>query len=387
MQSSTKNGLFIFLFAVLLLPTVQQYFPLVKSGGLNGYFAIAPNIEFSWPKWMNGHYQDSATLYLNDNTGFRADMIRVNNQLEFSLFDKVHSEWRILEGKNNTAYQDVYIYAYTGKDYIGYDSIYHRMKQLRAIQDTLQKLGKTVLLIHAPNKAYFYPEFIPGELAKTRNATTNLGTYLRVGDSLGIHQIDFNGWFMSMKATSGELLYPRQGFHWSVYGSWLAADSLEKYIERKRNIHMRRPVIGNINHTSIAQGTDDDLAKGFNIIFPVLTETFSYPEITYSHDTARLKVIYIGDSFLFTWMNSGFMDNTNAQWQIWYYFRYLLNSSNRTPEQTPLGDTDWVQEIEHTDCIILMYTSRNLARMGDGFIEQAYAHYYPDKVKLGEDND
>lgn len=386
MQSSIKSGLFIFLFAVLSLPMVQQYFPLVKSGGLNGYFATAPNIEFSWSKWMNSYYQDSTTRYLNDNTGFRADLIRINNQIDFSLFDKVHSEWRILEGKHNTAYQDVYIYAYTGRDYIGYDSIYHRMKKLRAIQDTLERLGKTVLLIHAPNKAYFYPEDIPDELAKTRSARTNLNTYLRVGDSIGIHQADFNGWFMSMKSISKELLYPRQGFHWSVYGSWLAADSLARYIEQTRNIHMRRPVMGNISHTTKAQDTDDDLVKGFNIIFPVTTETFSYPDIAYSQDTTRPRVIYIGDSFLFTWMNSGFMDNTNAQWQIWYYFRYLLNSSNRAPEQTPLGDMDWVQEIEHTDCVILMYTSRNLAQMGDGFIEQAYAHYYP-KVNSGKDNE
>ncbi|MCW3121662.1 MAG: hypothetical protein JWQ38_1154 [Flavipsychrobacter sp.] len=368
----------MFLFMVLLSPMLQYSFSFVKSGPLNGIFNIAPNVNFSWQKWMDGTYQDGKSKFINDNIGFRPDLIRANDQVDYSCFNKVHSEWRIIAGRNYNAFQDVYIYAHTGKDFVGYETVRIRMKKLKAVQDTLQRLGKSLVLIYAPGKADFYSEDIPKAYDSGKQNVTNMAAYAHAGDSLGVNQINFNSWFIAMKQASKELLYPKQGFHWSVYGSLLAADSFVSYTERLRNIRMPHPVLSNMVHTTEARETDDDLAKGLNLIFPTVKETFTYPEVTYPEDKtlARPKTIYIGDSFLFTWMNTGFMDNTNEQWQIWYYFRHLLNSGNHEPEKIPMP-ADWINELNKNDYIVLMYTSRNLGPLGDGFIEQAYDHFYP----------
>ncbi len=230
MEIKIKKGILIFIFTILLMPLLQQCFAFITSGPLNGLFTIAPNIMFSWQKWMEGSYQDGKNKYLNDNIGLRPDLIRLNNQVDYSLFNKVHSEWKVLVGSNHCLYQDVYIYAYNGKDYLGYDSILKKLSKLKAIQDTMAHLGKSLILVHSPCKAFYYPEYFPDNLKNARLGATNFETYKHIGDSIGINQVDFNTWFISMKSQSKELLVPRQGFHWSVYGSLLAADSLVKYI-------------------------------------------------------------------------------------------------------------------------------------------------------------
>ena len=134
------------------------------------------------------------------------------------------------------------------------------------------------------------------------------------------------------------------------------------------------------SHESI--GPDDDLAKTLNLIYPYETEVFSYPLATFPEDTGmrKPKVIYIGDSFLESWINDGLMAHCNADWQVWSHFSQVWDKDH-TPATPPLfiHDYDWLNAIKHTDCIVLMYTSFNLPEFGDGFIEKAYDHFYPAK--------
>ena len=190
-----------------------------------------------------------------------------------------------------------------------------------------------------------------------------------------------NTWFVAMKRTSKELLYPKQGFHWSEYGALLAGDSLVKYIERLRLIHMVHPVWTTITHTNSPRYDDNDIARSMNTIFPLANETFSYPEATYAGDktAAKPKVIYIGDSFLFQWLNDGFFENTDSEWQIWYYNQMLINRSFGREAKHSMENYDRVREIENADCIVVMFTSRNLSKMGVNFVEDTYKHFFPKK--------
>ena len=113
------------------------------------------------------------------------DLIRLNNQLDFSLFKKIHSEWRLLGGDNSCIFQDVYIYSYLGRDFDGYPYILEKVRKLKAIQDTLGKLGKSLIFVQSPCKAFYYPEYFPGRYKDTVRCTTNYETYKRIGDFCG----------------------------------------------------------------------------------------------------------------------------------------------------------------------------------------------------------
>ena len=380
MVNILKTGIFILLCIVLALPLLQNTFAFVKSGPLHGVFKSAPDVEFAWGKWFDGSYQDGKGKYVNDNIGFRPDLIRLNNEIDFDCFKKIHSEWRLL-GDNSCIFQDVYVYSYLGRDYDGYAYIAEKVRKMKAIQDTLQKLGKTFIFVQSPCKAFFYPEYIPAEFRRAPKSTTNFETYKRLADSVGLNQVDFNTWLTSMKKSSKELLYPRQGFHWSEYGSLLAADSLIRYIERHQKIHMLHPVWTDVVHTKNARYDDNDIAKTMNLVFPLADETFSYPEVQFSGDKTARKpnIIYIGDSFLFQWVNEGVLANTENNWQIWYYDENLINRDFSVQVNHSLYGYDKFSQIDQADCIVLMYTSRNLSKLGNKFIEDTYSHFFSGK--------
>jgi len=379
MHTGLKNRLLACLLFVLLVPMLQQMLQVVKSGPLFGFYPEAPDASFSWGDWWDGTYQDKKGRYLNDNTGFRQDMIRINNQVDYSLLHRLHS-WKVIEGKDHYLFMDSYINDYFGRDYMGYDSILQKMWLLRALSDTLAHLGKSLILVHAPAKEFMYPEYIPDIFKVPARTRCNLETYLRIGDSLHINQVDFNGWFCSLKHTTTELLYPRQGVHWSVYGSLLAADSLIKYIERLRGIRMPHPVWTSIEHTQVPRASDDDIALTLNLIYPITREVFSYPAVSYpvSPGMVKPRIIYVGDSFVPIWMRDGLMDNTNTGWQIWQWFNLLWSDDSRDGQKR-VQDTDWTSALDKADCVVIMYTSFNLPVLGNGFIEKAYAHYFPGK--------
>ena len=117
-------------------------------------------------------------------------------------------------GTHHCLYQEPYINAYYGEDFAGYKTIRERSIKLKAIQDTFAKLGKSLVLVYAPNKAAYYPEYFPEHRVHDKKGVTNLEEYRRMADSLGINQIDMNAWFISMKKTTHELLFSKQGIHW-----------------------------------------------------------------------------------------------------------------------------------------------------------------------------
>ncbi len=382
MEQKIKNILFRICFTVMLLPFLQLCTNAIDSAGLFGDYTNSPDVIFTWAKWWNGSYQQGKSAYVNDQGGFRRDLVRTNNQVDYWLFKKLHCNSVVL-GKNQNLYQPDYINAYYGRDFIGKDSALHQMIKLKAIQDTLSRLGKTLILAYSPCKAFFYPDDYPDELKGPHIAPTNYQTFLHLADSLKLNQVDFNAWFVHMKETSKEVLYPRQGIHWSVYGALLAADSLTRYIEQLRQIKMQHMALNNLRHSSRSEDTDEDVFKALNLIFPIYTDNFTYPEIVFKEDSTRTKpkVIYIGDSFCINWIHDNYMQFSNTNWEFWFYFHQVINQDNRDKSENwiPMNSYDWKNKIKNADCIVIMYTSHNLHELGNGFIEQSYDYFYPVK--------
>ncbi len=381
MDNKIKKGLLAFLLIVFLLPFIQYNLPFITSGALKGFNDYAPDIDFSLEKWFNGSYQSAKSKYYNDHIGFRADMVRINNQIRFSLFRKITGKFIL--GRENCMFVDSYINEYTGADFAGEKAIRERMLKLKVVSDTLLRSGKSLILVYAPNKAYYYPEYIPAMYIHQRKGKTNLQVFKQTGDSLGINQIDFNEWFLTLKNTSKELLFSKSGIHWTSYAAFLAGDSLLRCIENLRNIRMPHPVLNSIIHTTQPRNADVDIGDMQNLVFPATTETFSYPDYTYVAypTTSKPRIVFIGDSFVFNLMENNILQNTTTGWQFWFYFAYLFNAKNSVynADNTLKDHCDWKKEISKSDCIVLLYTSINLTHLGDGFIEQAYDYYFPEK--------
>lgn len=155
--TNVKKYLFGMIMIILFIPCIQHSLHLVGEKSLRGAVNYAPDISFEKKEWFQGKYQEEKEKYLNDGFGFRSFFVRLNNQIRYSLFNKANANGVII-GKENYLYEENYIKAYYGQDFIGKEKIEERFIQLKFIQDTLQKLNKSLLLVYASGKASFFSE-------------------------------------------------------------------------------------------------------------------------------------------------------------------------------------------------------------------------------------
>ncbi|MCD6010531.1 MAG: sugar O-acetyltransferase precursor [Flavipsychrobacter sp.] len=376
MADKVKKWILAFALVILFLPMLQHAVPFIESGTLKGSFKDADDVTYSVEKWMDGSYQRQKELYLNDHAGFRPDLVRLYNQLDFSLFRKCHAGWDI-RGKKDMLFQWPYIEAYYGNDFIGYDAAMQKAVMLKAIQDTLSRLGKSLVLVYAPSKATFYPEYFPNDRVQEKHNMSNYEAYRRLGDSLGINQVDMDAWFLSMKNKSKELLFSKQGIHWTSYGAILAGDSVMRYIEKLRNIRIAHPVWEGVERTSAARYGDDEIAVECNLIFPAAREVFAYPVTREVNDSTAAKpnLICLSDSYGHKMVLWGVVSKMTGKCELWMYFNQAIDV--KQDKYYDMNSYDWKDALAHTDCLVLLYTTFNLKELGSGFIEAAYAHYYP----------
>ena len=384
MESRTiKNGLFFFLFLVIILPFLQHCFGLIESGKLNGYVVSTPDVNFSYAKWWDGSYQKQKSDFVNDSVGFRPDLVRLTDQISFSLFKDIHAP-DVYAGKDGQLFSKVHTDEYFGRDHIGIDTVRTILIKLKKIQDTLERLGKTMVFAYAPSKAYYVPDKIPDCLRSTGQVkTSNYHSFKRLGDSLRLNQLDFNAYFMAMKDTVKNLIFSKQGTHWTNYGALLAGDSLTKYIERARNISMPELTIEEMKYSTTARNDDADLSRILNLIFPIGLETYSYPRCNYTLKGGKNKpkTIYLGDSFILMLLYNNYVSNTSSDWEFWFYFKDVWNEDCIWGRQQPksMAGYDWQKSLSSADCLVILFTPYNLAKFAkkDFFLDEMYSYFYP----------
>ena len=365
LSMKARRFLFISLLFLLIVPGIQNVFPFIELAPLKGAISQPEKKSFTIKEWFSGDYQMVEEKYINETFGFRSLFVRIDNQIAFSLFKRAKANGVII-GKNNYLFEENYIKAYNGTDFIGTDSISLRMQKLKFIGDTLAKLNKNIIIVFAAGKGSYYPEYFPEKL-KMKPGKTNYEYYTKSAKDLGIYYIDFNKYFVDNKHKSKYPLYPQYGIHWSNYGMCIAADSIIRYIEKIRNIDLP-----NLYWTKVdlaeAKESDYDIADGLNIKFKLRSFKMGYPRIQFESESGKTKpsVLVISDSYY--WGMYGFgITKAFSNSHFWYYNKQIYPESfEKTVETTGINLKD---EIARYDVIIIMATEATLPKLGWGFIE------------------
>ena len=381
MMGRNKDQYRIHIFCLILfiltgLHFLQSKYHFYKGAELKGDIKQTKSPHFSIKSWFSGDFQKQEEEYLNTSTGFRNIYVRLNNQIAYSLYHIAKANGVII-GKENYLFEENYIKAYYGTDFIGSDSIMHRMERLKFLSDTLEKLNKNLILIFAAGKGSFYPEYIPDNF-KVKKGPTNYDYHIRFAKAYGLHYIDFNKYFVENKYKSKYPLYPRYGIHWSKYGMCLVADSLIRYIEQTRNIVMPHFYWDKIDLKKDFD-TDYDIADGMNLLFKFKRSNMAYPQVKIEKSDGKTKpsVLVIADSYFWGLYNYKISD-AFANSQFWYYNKEVYSKSLKSPLMV---DLSLVQEqITKSDVIIILATEANLPRLGWGFIEDACKLFHGYKI-------
>ena len=322
------------------------------------------------------HTNSQKRFAINNYFGFRNIYVRIRNQLDYSLFNVIH-EGDIVAGKQGYLFETHYIDGIYGNDFLGTPALKKRVERLKFISDTLAAMGKKLIVVIAPNKVLFYPEYAPEYPFPFRD-TTNYEVYTKLLKSNGMNFIDFNSYFNSQKNKSPYPLMPKNGIHWSMYGAGVAGDSLIKYIETLCNIRMPKAVWKSIR---VQQDStyDIDAEKSISLLFKVGGPLMAYPHIEFEKDSTKIKptVLTIGDSFYIEFLSGYDIQNGFSLGSTyWYYFKKFDHS---TPTRDELRD-----QLSKSDVVMFMATENSLINLGWGAIDSAYYMFkgtYPSHIK------
>ncbi len=373
MKQKNKNiwskVLFLALVAMLLLPAFQAVFKPVEEKPLHGAIAKAERPSFSLHAWFDESLQRDAEAWINQHFGFRNSLVRLYNQTRFWLYNKASARG-VIVGKDDYLYEENYIKAYYGRDYIGDSLIRKRVERLVYLQDTLQQMGKTMVVCLAPGKGQFYPDYIPDYL-RGEKSRTNYQQLKADANQLGLNYIDFNAWFLKLKKDSPYPLYPKTGIHWSHYGSDLFIDSLLHYIEVKRHVDIPDFVVKKRYLSEDYQTPDIDIEQGMNLMFPLKKFPMPYSEYSFEgQNKSRLKIMVISDSFFWQIFSMGIMAKVFDDGEFWYYDRQIFQPSK--PKPTMVDYVDIRKKLLDTDVVVLLSTDANLNNFPWKFDEKAY---------------
>jgi hypothetical protein len=360
--------------ALISIPAIQTLTRILPEKRLNGVSYDKPLPPVTWDDWVHFRYQPGLNSHVEQIFGFRGFFTRLYNQIQYTLFRQPHGSGVVI-GKNGYLYEDWFISAYYGKNYIGKDSINFKIRQLKQIRNYFNRNGKELMIMIAPGKADFYPEFIPDRLRDTM-AATNYETMSTGLKKSGIPLLDFNQWFKDLKGSDPCSLFPQTGTHWSHYGARLAADSLSGFVSAL----MKRPLPDfhlspGLNPDTVIY-PDADLEDLMNLFFRLRRTPLCYPEVISepSRNFDLPAAIVIGDSFFWQMFNLPLNDRIFREVGYWYYNNTVYPESYT--DSLKAGNLKFPDVFNTTDLVILMANPSNIHSLGWGFLERATAELH-----------
>lgn len=341
-----------------------QWRPYSKLEPLKGAIVTEQDTGFSSATWLNEDFQHRKEKYLNENFGFRSSLVRLHNQIQFSAFDVAFANG-VVVGKNNFLYEVNYIRAVTGQDFIGEDSIQKSVHRMKRVAELLNNDGIKMIVVLAPGKGSFYPEYIPDRFGKPVE-TTNYSVYRKALLNSGIPFIDFNYWFRAMKDTSSYPLFPKTGIHWSQYGVVLAVDSLTHYIEQITHTDLPDMEVTGIEYGNSIHQDDKDIEDGMNLLFKIPKYKLAYPQLVFHGDgKTKIPSLTVADSYYWQIYGSGLAGQIFDPAQFWYYFeRCYMTGVNG---DWAVSTINIPQELRKQKVVLLLSTDANLSRFDYGF--------------------
>lgn len=368
MERRIKNSLFGLLVCLLTLPAIQYKFRWYPERSLKGFSVEVQKPVLSAENWFNGYYQTEQEKYLTNYAGFRPNFIRVYNEYRYDLFDDISVRY-VVRGKEGYLYEESYVSTYLGQDFIGKDSIERDLEQLQLLKQKLEAQGVHLLLVLAPGKATYLPEYLPDSYLKEKGTLSNYEVFSRRLKEYDVDWIDFQQFALKQKHITSYPLMAKTGIHWSKYYEYLAADSIFSYLDHNWHIHLPRTILDTVERSYRMEDTDDDIEQSLNLLHNLPDLEMGYPRFHFSRSVKQddPAILVIGDSFYF-----GIFDMYKKHLRdrsFWYYNKEIY-PQKAVPAVDP-ATLDLKKELKKRKVVIILSTDSNLKNFGFGFIERA----------------
>ena len=368
--------LFALLMVFLFVPIIQEWGDVFPVKPLKGVFEPTPKPELTFDNYKSNNYQTQIEKYTSEHFGLREPVIRLYNQYVWSAYNKTYCHF-IVPGKDGYLY-----YALAVNEHYGLELPKHyksnedamkdadtELRQMNKLRHVLKDYGIEFVAFIAPDKPEVYPEYLPRRDADT--TTIHLTEYYsRRMKEIEFPFINMTDWFVKMRDTASFPLFPKTDSHWR-YSSIYGFDSLFRFINTLEgeakfpNIHIGPPVA---YESDKLEGDEETL----NLIFRIQGDKTKYKsDITVEPDSThrKPKVLFIGDSFI--WSMAEFMPASKilADREVWFYNNTAFIGFEN--QSTSVKDIDRLSHILNADYVVFYSAGHQWWEATYGFAKDA----------------
>ncbi len=366
--------------AVLMMPILLR--KVNAQFGLTGVSVQTERPILTKKGLLDGTVQEELNDYIAQNMPGRDLMIKVRNQLIFTLYSKSPNE-NIVIGKNNNLFEKEYVLKYE-KVYPPADKEYvvDLCDKIAVIQDKLEAKGKELYLFITPTKVRYYEEDVPDIYRVASSFGERTGNYEVLMETLADY--DFKVYdsipvvaaYRETADAAGMPLYYKTGSHWSLVVGAEVASGLGCFLDENSkydfpDTHVEYAPVPEPLHP------DSDIFNTFNV--------FTKPYDSYY--SAELKAEDIGlaeeeKPNLFC-RGGSFMGQTinhlinNGMFHLDTYVENTIYYRNRFTEPgsfSDYGELNLKQELEQADIVILEVNEAHIPTMSFGLIDYLIEH-------------
>jgi hypothetical protein len=347
--------------AILTVPTLLTLFR--PRPGIIGFERLAPLPTWSGSTWFGGTFQSSFEEWFAQVFRPQRQLVSLANQINYTLFSEITFKMnsQLILGKDTTLFEFGYLNAYNGANTLADAEIDQFARDLRRLQDHLERNGVPFLFFITPNKASIYPEWVPDSLNRhlKEEVRTNYEALVPRLEQHGVHTLDGHALMASLKKTSGYPVFPKGGTHWNHYASFRVTQELLSTVERllgRKLIHLK---LDGVRMEKTFGGPDGDLARLVTMwnISPFETEN-PHPVASREAepDAMPLNALFVGGSFLdlpFHWLTAYGVVSNKAEHNSYFKKKFR----------------DVKMEVLSRDIVILETNEVTIYRRGFGLIE------------------
>lgn len=373
-----KIFLFGLIMSVLCFPMVFQPMKGTITKKLKGYQAPPKKVDLSTKTWFDGSWQKYLEAYSKDQLQARHFLIRLNNQLKYSLFDELNAN-AVERGGNDFYFERRYISAYLGMNYQGEEVYQKKVQKLQELTDTLKAHGVQTLYVIASGKANFMPENIPEKYNTVKKDSNNYEAFLKYMAQSSVPYLDLNQYLIDMKDTATYPLYTKGNIHWSFYAISYVTDTLiqtiEKQLDKDLPSYERSPVVLSYEPKYYTEG---GIFRSLNLYWTELQDTFAYrniiPDEEGNKDKFRPKVWAIGDSFYGTLNTYKVPQQFFDEKSIFFYYNHTIR--NAKGHDIASGSMkSYVDKIKEQDLLLFFTTDAGIPGCGWGAEEEILEYF------------
>lgn len=273
------------------------------SHHLTGITSQLEKPQFNLAQLKSHEIQKYLEDFFSSRLPLRSTLIRLNNQIFYSLFNKSYSNTPCLVvGKHKQLFEQPYIAAYCGFE----GPALYTTQQLQEWANTIKRLdnyyrkqGKMFIYVISPSKAEYMPETIPTRFhCTTRGVSKAVNVLTQLLNDRHVRYINGPELMVAGTKKYGIPMFGPGGTHWNDLGATIAVNQIIDKMNTPPlhfTFQLKKPKL---------DAVDCDLLNLSNLLFP--SRNYLVPEISYTSpckNRQTKKISMIGGSFSITLFN------------------------------------------------------------------------------------